>query len=152
MIAKKSIDVDGKNYALDFFLGEDYKILLILMGLRGATSDYACLWCKIHKLARFDISKRKDRYNSQPIARTLSEIQEMYYLPRSQSWYSCVRKPLFNIALDHVILDELHLMLRVTDRLLGNLIKEVMERDAKADINNKKEKRRGFAYRNLSRK
>lgn len=31
-------------------------------------------------------------------------------------------------------------MQRVTDRLLGNLIKEVMERDGKADMNNKEEK------------
>ena len=33
LIAQKSIEVDGKNYALDFFLGGDYKILLIVMGL-----------------------------------------------------------------------------------------------------------------------
>lgn len=126
-----------------------YKILLIVMGLSGATSDYACLRCKIHKLARLDMSKRKDHYNSQPIARTLSEIQEMYSLPRSQSRYSCVRKPLFNIALHHIILDELHLMLRATDRLLGNLIKEVMERDGKADINNKKGEEKGLYLKKL---
>ena len=35
----------------------------------------------------------------------------------------------------HVILDELHLMLRVTDRLMENLILEIMERDSKEDIN-----------------
>lgn len=140
----KSIEVDGKKYALDFFLGGDYKILLIVMGLSGATSDYACLWCKIHKLQRFDMSKPKDYYNTTPIARTLSEMQEMCSLPQSQCRYSCVRKPLINISLDHVILDELHLMLRVTDRLTENLIKEVMERDNKADINKGRGEEKGL--------
>lgn len=78
LIGEKSIDVDGRKYVLDFFLGGDYKILLIVMGLSGATSDYACLWCKIYKSDRFDMSKHKDYYNTAPIARTLNELQDMY--------------------------------------------------------------------------
>jgi len=93
---------------LKFFLGGDYKILLIIMGLSGATSDYACLWCKIHKVERFDMSKYRELYNTTPIARTLSEIQDMCSLPQSQCRYSCTRKPVVNIELDQVILDELH--------------------------------------------
>jgi len=89
-IAQKSIDIDGKNYALDFFLGGDYKILLIVMGLSSATSDYACLWCKIHKLQRFDMSKPRDYYNTAPIARSLCEIQEMFSLPQSQCKHSYI--------------------------------------------------------------
>ena len=84
-------------------------MLLTLFGWRLQNSAYCygfkwCLWCKIHKLERFAVSKPKDRYDSQPIARTLSEMQEMYSLTWSQRRYSCVRKPLFNITLDHVIL------------------------------------------------
>ena len=37
----------------------------------------------------------------------------------------CVRKPLFDIPLDHIILDELHLLLRIGDVLLRNLILQV---------------------------
>jgi hypothetical protein len=36
------------------------------------------------------------------------------------------KDPLLNIALDHVIVDELHLLLRVTDVLMTNLITEAM--------------------------
>ena len=90
------------------------------------------------------MSKPKDYYNTTPIAQTLSEMQEMCSLPQSQCRYSCVRKPLINISLDHVILDELHLMLRVTDRLMENLIKEVMERDNKADINKGRGEEKGL--------
>ena len=30
----------------------------------------------------------------------------------------CIRMPLFSIPLDHVVIDELHLMLRITDRFI----------------------------------
>lgn len=71
-IAKRSTNFDGK-ILLYFFVGGDHKILLTVMGLSGTTSDYACLWCKIHKLERFDMSKPKDHYNGPPIASTLLE-------------------------------------------------------------------------------
>lgn len=80
------------------------------------------------------MSKPKDYYNSAPDSRTFKELHELYSLSSSHETYACVRKPL-NIPLDHVILDELHLMLRVTDRLMENLMSEVMERDSKEDIN-----------------
>ena len=38
--------------------------------------------------------------------------------------------PPFDIELDHVVLEELHLMMRITDRLTENIITEVMERDS----------------------
>lgn len=37
----------------------------------------------------------------------------------------CVRQPLFDIPLDHIVLDKLHLLLRVGDVLLRNLILQV---------------------------
>ena len=42
--------------------------------------------------------------------------------------------PPFDTELDHVVLEELHLMMRITDRLTENIITEVMERDSKADF------------------
>ena len=41
----------------------------------------------------------------------------------------CQNQPPFNIPPDNVILDELHLMLRVTDRLEQGLILEVIDWD-----------------------
>ena len=44
---------DGDNeIQVELFLGGDHKFLLMVMGLSGATSDYSCLCCKIHKLTR----------------------------------------------------------------------------------------------------
>ena len=47
---------------------------------------------------------------------------------------SYFNSPLFNIELGCVILDELHLMLRITEKLTENLITEVMQRDSDSDI------------------
>ena len=129
LIATKFVEVDGVKCLINIFLGGEYKILLITMGLNGATSTYAYLWCKVHKSKRFDMSKPKDYYNSAPDSRTLEELHELYSLSKSHEKYSCIGKPLINIPLHHVILDELHLMLRVTDRLMENLILEIMERE-----------------------
>lgn len=47
-------------------------------------------------------------------------------------WYKqpgCQHQPLFKIPLDNIIIDELHLMLRVMDRLETGLILEVLDWD-----------------------
>ena len=41
----------------------------------------------------------------------------------------CKEQPLFTIPIDHVIVDELHLLLRITDRLEAGLIYQVLDWD-----------------------
>ena len=41
----------------------------------------------------------------------------------------CHSQPLFEISLDHIVIDELHLILRVIDRLEQGLILEVVDWD-----------------------
>ena len=137
LIKRGKITIDGVDLPVEIFLGGDYKFLLIIMGLSGATSDYACLWCKVHRLSRWMTTEPLMKYNSEPRARTLSEIKKMASLPKSSKnkKFSCVHPPLLEISTDHIILDELHMMMRVTDRLTENLIKEVLERDSKRNFN-----------------
>ena len=45
----------------------------------------------------------------------------------------CQNQSLFNIHLEDTVLDELHLMLRVTDRLEKGLILEVIDWDQESD-------------------
>ena len=52
------------------------------------------------------------------------------------NWYKdpgCHHQPMFNIPPEDVIIDELHLMLRVTDRLEHGLILEVIDWDEVCD-------------------
>lgn len=75
---------------------------------------------------RADLSKDSGYYNVAPLKRT---IQEMFELSTKKSAenYCCCLKPLLVIPLDHIILDELHLMLRITDILTENLIEDAMQ-------------------------
>ena len=77
--------------------------------------------------------------------RTLAHIKSML----TQKKFSVIHQPLFNIELDHVILDELHLMMRVKDRLTENLITEVMDRDGQADISKGKGEKKGIYLETL---
>ena len=103
VINNGKIKVNSKEIAVESFLGGDYNFLLMAMDMSGATSDYACLRCKVHRLFRWDMSKHLSHYN-QELKRPLQEINE---LSSSSNEVLCVKRLLFTIELDHIILDEL---------------------------------------------
>ena len=131
LIDKQSISIDGKEIRLK--LGGDMTFLLMIMGMNSATADYACLWCTIFKEDRWDTSKPSDNYIKVPLKRDLQEIKRLCQCSKDN--YGCINEPLLNIPLSNVIADELHLLLRITDKLLQNIIDEVLERDAIEDFN-----------------
>lgn len=63
------------------------------------------------------MSKPDKFYESCPQKRALEELKKCCQLKRSRRNFCCINPPLLNIPLDHVILDELHLFLRITDVL-----------------------------------
>lgn len=76
------------------------------------------------------MSKNDAYYSSPPLRRTLEEMREMAGKTTGEN-YCCNHKPLLNIPLHNIILDELHLMLRVTDILIENLIEDAIQWDDK---------------------
>ena len=58
--------------------------------------------------------------------------------------------PLLDVPLSNIVLDELHLLLRVTDILLTNLIEDAMELDDKMDFSKRKGEPKGVNLRKLS--
>ena len=48
-----------------------------------------------------------------------------------------------NIGLDYIILDKLHLLLRIVDVLLNNLLEDVLQWDKKDDLNKKRGEKKG---------
>ena len=117
------------------------------MGLKGATSLYACLWCKIHKDKRWETHKHFHHFNSPPMMRTLLEIKEL--VKKGNGDYCCVKEPLLNIDLDHVIVDELHLLLRVMNVMLDNIITEVIDLDKSDDFEKSSKEPRGIHLKKL---
>lgn len=132
----KKLTIDGKDYNVELFLGGDYKFILIILGMKSATSHHSCVWCKVHAHCRYDMNFTLDHYNSFPHTRTLDEIINL--AGKRKDNFCCENEPLIFIDLDHVILDELHLLLRITDVLINNLIEDVLELDKKEDSGKKK--------------
>ena len=95
--------VNEKEVSVKIFLSADYKFLLLLMGLSGATASHACFWCIMHKNDRHDMSKPADFYNSGAMSRSLEDLFRWV----SHKTYGCKEKPLLNIELSHVVVDEL---------------------------------------------
>ena len=137
--SEKKIEVNGRDIKLEFFLGGDCKFILLMMGLKAATSYYACvwckvkaatsyyacIWCKVHKDNMWKTTFLLDHYESSALKRTIKEISEMSKKKREGNILSGEHTPLLMIELDHVILDELHLLLRILDVLIENLIEDV---------------------------
>jgi hypothetical protein len=59
---------------------------------------------------------------------------QLYNLHGTKAHLECINCPLVDIPLTHVIPDELHLLLRIADRILQNVVDEVMERDSEDDF------------------
>ena len=48
-----------------------------MLGLNGATANYACAWCKIQKDDRWKTDPHFSYFNSKPLSRSLQELKEM---------------------------------------------------------------------------
>jgi len=125
--SENKIEVNDRVINLEFFLGGDYKFILLMMGLKGATSHYTCVW---HKDNRWDTSFPLHHSESSNPKRTIKEISELAKKKGKQN-YHCEYTPVVTIELDHVILDELHLLLKILDVLIENLIQDALEWDKK---------------------
>ena len=69
------------------------------------------------------INNDYNNYNTPPLERTPEEICEMS--KKSYESYRCDKQPFLNIPLNHLVVDELYLMLRATDNnemLTGKLM------------------------------
>ena len=112
-----------------FILGGDWKFLAIVCGIGPANHEFACMWCKCPWSERWNPNKHWSFSDVAKSAQTLREIKELSRL--SEKKYNCQRAPLFDfIPLDHVIIDTLHLFLRISDVLIELLIKELRTQDA----------------------
>ncbi len=72
-----------------------------------------------HELVKTDTTKG---------ARTLEEIETLSG-QSSKKNFGCLRKPIFSIPTDHIIIDTLHLFLRIGDLLINMLITELRRQD-----------------------
>lgn len=110
-----------------FYLGGDMKFLAIVCGLECTTSEHSCIWCKCPKGQRWNMDKVWSLTDPVKGARTVQEITEMSKLAKtSKHRYNCRKAPLFPfIPIKRVVIDSLHLFLRVGDVLINLLIRDL---------------------------
>lgn len=122
-----SINVDGTAYPLEYFLGGDWKFLACVCGIGGANADYACIWCTCPKKERHNMEKSWSILDPELGARSLEKIRQFARTKK----YNCNHAPLFSfIPTSHVVIDTLHLYLRITDNLIELIIRELKRCDA----------------------
>ena len=125
----KTVQFNGNTHTIEYFLGGDMKFLALVCGIEAANARYSCVWCKCPSSERWDMTKAWSAFDSSKGARTIAEIEILRKKPKSQR-LGCSQSPLFNfIPIDHVVIDMLHLFLRVADLLINLLIQDLRRED-----------------------
>ncbi|GBC16432.1 hypothetical protein GLOIN_2v1478248 [Rhizophagus irregularis DAOM 181602=DAOM 197198] len=123
-LKEQGLVINNIKWNFQLYFSSDWKFLATCLGFNGAHSKNFCPWCTISKSQQGDLSKEWI------ISKNINKLIEKnnYYEGHS-------RKPLFDmIPLNHWIPDELHVMLRITDRLWSLLIAELIEQGSFNDI------------------
>jgi len=125
------ISIGDKVFNIEFYLGGDLKFLAIVCGIDAANADHACIWCKCPKDKRDDMTMEWSLTDITKSARTIDEILAKCTLgKRNKNRYNCSHAPLFPfIPIRQVVIDTLHLFLRISDNLTDLLIRDLRMQD-----------------------
>jgi len=124
----ESLTIKDKVYKVQFFLGGDWKFLAVVCVLEAATCEYACVWCKCPKHQRWDMSLAWSITDQPKVLELLMRSQKKLSLERetNKEFNCCRRAPLFSFIPMHcVVIDSLHLFLRIADVLSNLLIRDL---------------------------
>ena len=132
------ITVGDMLFQLEYYLGGDMKFLAIVCGIEGATCEHSCIWCKCPKGKRHDMDTQWSITNTDQGARTVEEITVKSKLGKtSKQRFNCSRPPMFDfIPMNRVVIDSLHLFLRISDVLINLLIRDIRILDGIETSNN----------------
>ena len=125
------ISVGDLYVEIKWFLGGDWKFLACVCGLGAAHATCPCIWCKCPLYDHFDVPKTWSLSDITKGARTIEEIQNLATKRCRAERMNVKHTPLSpSIPLDHVVIDTLHLFLRVCDNLINLLILQLRREDA----------------------
>ena len=113
------IKVKSETFSIEYFLGGDLKFLAIAVAIdNSACSKYACPWCKCSLDECGDLEKKWSISDPNFGARTVEESISFSSLLKSRKKFVS-HPPLFpTIPFVNVVVDNLHLFLRVADMLI----------------------------------
>ena len=128
----KYLSFGTERFEIEWFLGGDWKFLACVCGLGAAHATHPCIWCKCTLYDKYDGRKEWSLSDVSKGARSIEEIQQQVNArSRTVERYNSKKAPLFpSIPIDHVVIDSLHLFLRISDNLINLLIQELQRQDA----------------------
>jgi hypothetical protein len=117
---------DGTYWPIELYFSSDWKFLATCLGIKAANAQYFCPWC--------DCSKNNINTMSKTISKSMDNIKANYNQINGH-----IREPLFHmILLKNWVVDELHIFLRITDRLwelmISDLCRETTDEEVWKDI------------------
>ncbi|GET04504.1 hypothetical protein GLOIN_2v1521868 [Rhizophagus clarus] len=115
---------DGSHWPVELYFSSDWKFLATCLGMKAANAVHFCLWC--------DCSKNDINTTLKTINKSMDNIKANYNQINGH-----IREPLFHmISLKNWVVDELHIFLRITDRLwelmISDLCREITDEEAKS--------------------
>lgn len=124
----KSFKIGEQTFNIKFYLAGDLKFLANMLGINQANSNLPCIWCKCPKTncdsLEWSISDLKKGARSHEE----SEIRRVYKNVPNKLGY--IKSPIFDfIPFENVIIELMHLNLRITDKFTEYIIDEITALD-----------------------
>ena len=131
----KSIEIfqiNEEKFFIEFLLAGDLKFLSNMMGINAANSNYACPWCKCHKTDCLGMNW--SIFNLEKGARSHEESFVKRQLKNSINKLGYIEAPIFDfIPFKIVIIDLMHLYLRITDKFTNYILDDILSLDGYQD-------------------
>ncbi len=123
------ISFEDKTFKIEKFLGGDWKILAILAGINSAHSHYSCIHCTCKKDEFYNTNIDWSISDINKGARSLEECLFRLHLneKKTDDRKGYVNKPICDIPFFRLIIDLLHLKLRITEKLNDYLFEKIYE-------------------------
>lgn len=120
----EGVSIDGEHFDVEWYCCSDWKFLALVYGLNGASSKYFCIWCYCCKdqINNLDI-------DDWPIERKLSECTWLCQHSTTAARKGYKMPPLLNIPFEFVVVDTLHLFLRIMGVLFHQVVEVVVNND-----------------------
>lgn len=121
------VELDGKMFKIKKCIGGDLKFLATLYGINAANSDHPCIWCKVNITKEINLDNLEQYSISD---RSLSESHQFLRSKEQNQHKGYIKQPIVDfIDFNLVIVDMLHLYLRITDKFFEILIARLDEKD-----------------------
>ena len=114
---------DDEIYTIKKQLSSDLKMLYQLYGLNSANSRYACFYCFFN----FDEKIENNKIQDLKIERNLNDINNLIHEKTVDKRKGHILHPIIDfINFDEVIIDKLHMVLRITDQFFDILMTKII--------------------------